>query len=256
MALLEEHFIVVNWDQRGAGLSYSKNISRDSMNIRQYVSDIIEIVNLLRDRFHQEKVFLVGSSWGSLIGMLAIQKHPELFYSFTSLGQIGNLAESEHVSYEYVMEKAKEVNDTIAIKELKEIGTPPHDSKNVEIQRKWLTKYGGTIRSMDQKGLTKLILNELWNSKEYKFTDLFTRFLPGKKLSHRLLWDQMIAVNLFEQVKEIQVPIYFLMGRYDYLTTYEVANRYYQQLKAPYKEWIWFDHSAHMLSIEEPDKIC
>lgn len=254
MSQLEDHFVVVNWDQRGAGLSYSKQIPRDSMNINQYVEDIIELTNLLSKRLNKEKVYLVGSSWGSLIGMLAIQKHPELFYSFTSLGQIGNLAESEPISYDYVMKKAIEANNEVAIKELKEIGNPPHSSKNVELQRKWLTNYGGTIRNNDQKGLTKLILNELWDSKEYKFIDLFTRFLPGKKLSHHLLWDEMITVNLFEQVNEVQVPVFFLIGRSDYLTTFEVAERYYNHLKAPYKEWIWFEESAHMVSIEEPAK--
>ena len=65
---LEQHFLVVHWDQRGAGRSYAADIPPESMTLRQFVADALELINWLTVRFTQEKVYLVGHSWGSLLG--------------------------------------------------------------------------------------------------------------------------------------------------------------------------------------------
>ena len=57
--MLEKYFLVVNWDQRGAGRSYSKRVRREDMTIQRFVSDAEELDELLLKRFGQKKVFLV-----------------------------------------------------------------------------------------------------------------------------------------------------------------------------------------------------
>ena len=95
---LEEHFIVVNWDQRGAGKSFSKKIPRESMTIEQFISDAHELIRFLRERFDKEKIYLVGHSWGTTLGLLLTQRYPELFFAYVGIGQVVNALESEQIS--------------------------------------------------------------------------------------------------------------------------------------------------------------
>lgn len=85
--LLENSFIVVQWDRRGAGKSYSGRIPAATMSVRQEISDTRELVDVLRQRFHKQKVYLVGFSYGSYLGMLAAQRFPELFHAYVGVGQ-------------------------------------------------------------------------------------------------------------------------------------------------------------------------
>jgi pimeloyl-ACP methyl ester carboxylesterase len=252
MSRLEEHFIVVNWDQRGSGLSYSKDIPESEMKIEHFVTDIGIIASTLCKRFDQNKIFLVASSWGSVIGTLAVQRYPELFHAYIGLGQIANMNESERISYEYVMQRAKETQNDKALKELSKIGKPPFSGKALEIQRKWLAAFGGYVRSHSSQGpLIKMILKELIRCTEYTFFDIFTKYLPGRKFSNETLWEELLTINFFKQVPELKVPIFVFIGRHDYLTTFEVAQEYFHFVQAPSKECIWFENSAHMALIEE-----
>jgi pimeloyl-ACP methyl ester carboxylesterase len=246
---------VVNWDQRGAGLSYSKGIPKSEMTIDHFVQDIGSIAEALCKRFNQKKIFLVASSWGSVIGTLATQRYPELFHAYVGLGQIANMKESERISYEYVMQKARETQNDKALKELEKIGQPPFSGKALEIQRKWLANYGGYVRTHNSQGpLVKMILKELIRCSEYTFFDIFTKYLPGRKFSNDVLWNELLTINFFEKVPELKVPLFFFIGRHDYLTTFEIAVKYFHFVQAPAKECIWFENSAHMTLIEENEK--
>jgi len=68
-AELERAFVVVQWDQRAAGKSYSRFIPDDSMRIEQFISDAHELVQLLLHRFEAPKCYLVAHSWGSLFAV-------------------------------------------------------------------------------------------------------------------------------------------------------------------------------------------
>lgn len=254
---LEKHFIVVHWDQRGSGLSYSKHIPPESMNINQFVSDIGEIIELLLTRFNQRKLFLVGSSWGSILGMLAAHAYPEWLHAYASIGQIGYLGESVPLSYQYIVDKANAEQNPKAMKELAAISNMVFDKKFDITQRKWLTYYGAAIHQLDRPATLVLqIIKQLLTSSEYTFTDVWKRYLPGRSYSQNALRDEMMQTNLMELVPQLEIPVYFLMGRHDYFIYFEVAKRYFDSLAAPYKEWIWFDQCAHMLVMEDNDKFC
>lgn len=124
---LEEHFIVVNWDQRGAGKSYNPEITEETMNIEQFLSDTYELIRILRQRFSKDKIFLIGHSWGSILGLYTAYRHPDYLHAYIGMGQVVDMREAEMISYRYTVEKAREAEDGEAIKMLKTIGQPPYE---------------------------------------------------------------------------------------------------------------------------------
>jgi pimeloyl-ACP methyl ester carboxylesterase len=124
---LEKNFVVVNWGQLGAGKSYSVHIPPRLMNVEQFVANTIELTILLRQRFKQDKIYLMGHSRGSILGIKSIQRHPELFAAYIGVGQFVNFVEGECISYKYALNTAREKNITEAIRELEAIGPPPYE---------------------------------------------------------------------------------------------------------------------------------
>ena len=248
---LEKYFVFVNWDQRGAGKSYSKKIPKESMNIEQFISDTVELINILRSKFNQKKIFIVGHSWGSILGLSIVQRYPELFYAYIGIGQVVNIRENEKISYQFVYEEAKKIGNKKALKQLEKI--QPYTGENIKslkIQRKWLAKFGGFMHG--EKSMWPLIKIGLF-SPEYSIKDMF-KFYKGINFSTEKLWVDMFKINFFNQVPEIKVPVYFCVGKYDYNTPFELVERYYEQLQVPKKKLIWFEKSAHNPNFEEPQK--
>ena len=144
-AELEKDFIVVQWDQRGSGTSYSRKIPEFSMNREQFVSDTIELVHYLLERFNQEKLYLAGHSWGSDLGIRTAVTIPDMLYAYIGIGQVVHTDRQEQISYTYVMDKALRDQNKKAVRELEEIGYPPYGNHetDVMVQRSWLEHYGG-----------------------------------------------------------------------------------------------------------------
>ncbi len=250
---LVPHFTMVHWDQRGAGKSYSSRIPRESIKRDQYISDIRELSEILKTRFDTPKVYLVGHSWGTEIGILAASRYPELFHAYVGVAQVVDKAEQEQISYQFVLDMATESQNEMARRELAEIGPPPYaDFKEQGIQRKWLEHYGGVshnnaIGFMDflKIGLT---------CPDYSLLDGL-RFFRGQGFSEKHMWEERLHTNLFQEVPRIEIPIYFFVGRHDYNTPFELAERYYEQLEAPKgKQLIWFENAAHMIPYESSEE--
>ena len=251
---LEEHFIIVNWDQRGAGKSYSKKIPKESMTIEQFILDAHELIQLLLNRFNQKKLFLVGHSWGSILGTLVVSRYPELIQAYVGIGQVVNILENEKVSYQYTIDQAKERGNKKALKQLKKLEPYPekntNDIKALRKQRKWLTKFGGVMHNgTSWWPYIKIALA----SPEYSLKDMI-KVIGGLKFSIETMWAQMFEIDFPKQIPELKVPVYVCMGRFDYNTPFELAEKYFNQLQAPKKKFIWFENSAHMLNTEEVEK--
>jgi pimeloyl-ACP methyl ester carboxylesterase len=254
-AELEKHFVVVLWDQRGAGKSFAANQPNSDMKINQFVLDTCELTEKMCRRFNHKKIFLVGHSWGSVLGILAVQKHPELYHAYVGMGQIANMEKNELISYEWTLEQANKANDKGAIKTLLKIGKPPytgHWRKKTMQQRRLLGKYGGEFYG-SSKGAIPIVLKSLIFTTEYTIRDK-VNFIRGGLISIRLMWKELMAVNLVEQAGHMEVPIYFVLGKHDYEVPFVLAEQYFNVLDAPYKELIWFENSAHLPNIEEPEK--
>ncbi|MCL6613303.1 MAG: alpha/beta hydrolase [Firmicutes bacterium] len=256
---LEDYFIVVNWDQRGAGKSYSRKIPVETMTIAQFISDAYQVVDLLRKRFNQDKIFVIGHSWGSVLGILTVQKYPRLFYAYIGVGQMVNGKENERLSFEYALATALATNNQTAVRALNEINSPiPYWNleqdgdwfNKLRKQREWLLKLGGCIYG--EKSYHKWIKVFL-DAPEYTTSDC-VKWVRGNLFSVKAMWLEIMQIDLTKQVPKLEVPVYFLIGRHDYNTPFELALAYFNQLEAPKKEFIWFDNSAHSPMYEEADR--
>lgn len=248
---LEDHFIVVNWDQRGAGGSYSKDIPAQSINIDQMIEDTRELTQYLINRFQKDKIIILGHSWGSYLGMRTIYKYPELYRAYIGIGQVADQRKSEEISYQFVLNKAKETNNTKAIKELEAIGYPENGlykdaQKGMMTERNWVMHYGGAAWMKNKKDFFPMFIKPLLLFKEYTVTDKMN-YLRGLNFSQECLWDHLMNQQLVNIVRKVDVPVYILQGRHDYQTCFDVAKNYFDILEAPRKEFIEFSNSAHML---------
>ncbi|MFW6119908.1 MAG: alpha/beta fold hydrolase [Petrotogales bacterium] len=266
-APLEKHFIVIQWDQRGAGKSFSWKIPKETMTIKQFISDLHELIEILMKRYNKEKIFLMGHSWGSVLGTYIVQKYPELFYAYIGVGQASDTIETEKIMYQFVLDKSKESNNKKAIKKLEKIG-PPFNGLQSPYKNFYkggyqakmgvyglVAKCGGLIYSArDYNTFLRLFLKYLPIFKpEYSVFDLF-RIIQGNLFSTKTMMKELLTVNLFKQVPELKGPVYILMGKHDYNWSAELAKKYFDKLKAPKKDFIWFENSAHAPNGEEPDK--
>lgn len=264
---LEDHFIVVQWEQRGAGKSFSWNIPKESMTIEQFIADLYELIKNLCKRFNKQKIFLMGHSWGSILGIKIAQRYPQLFYAYIGIGQASNTVETEKKMYQFVLNKLKELGDKKAVRLLERIG-PPFTGMNPPYTKfyrggywskmrvyGYVAKYGGLIYKMKgYRCLVRYFFKYLpLLQPEYSLLDVF-RLLQGNFFSTRTMMKELLTVNLFEQVAEVKTPVYFLMGRHDYNWSAELAKKYFDVLHAPKKEFIWFEKSAHAPNGEEPIK--
>lgn len=247
--LLEEKFVVVNWDQLGAGLSYSKKIPEEALSVSKMVEYTNELIQYLLQRFQKEKLYLVGHSWGSLIGILVAQKYSESIEKYIGVSQVVDGKLNEKHAYEYCLKCAYEENNKNAIKQLKKIGEPPYSDwmKGLQIRSNWSNRFGATIKS---GRLSKIYMVKMLKSTEYKYIDLF-KFISGFTLSLKYIWPEVREFNLYEKVRGLEVPAYFFLGRNDYQAPGFIAEMYVKTLKAETKEIVWFEESAHMCNIEE-----
>lgn len=251
---LDNDYIMVNWDQRGAGLSYSKDIPASTMTIEQMVSDAHDLVTLLKKRFHRDKIFVLGHSWGTCLGLFLVHSYPEDFYGYISVGQLVNMVQNERESLKYTIGEAKRTGNKKATQELSIIPKdyPLPDSISLDhlyTERKWLSFFGGVIHG--QKDYSK-VFNSI-TAPEYKLYDE-QQTSKAEFFCMSNLWPQLVKVDFFKTAPELKVPVYFFVGRYDYNTPFSIAAEYYKQVKAPYKRLVWFEKSGHMMPFEETAK--
>jgi len=258
---LEDHFTVVYWDQRNAGKSFNRKTPIEEIKVSNYLNDLEYLTSYLKNKFKVDKIFLVGHSWGSRLGMYAIQKHPEHYNAFVGVGQEIASFEGEKISYEYTIKKAKDLNNSKAIKDLEESG-PPQSGDYTKMykngfwglvnQKEWLLKLGGERYA--KTGYADWIFS-IWTSREYSFFDLIKYAKSSAFCAGNIIYDpDFNNFNFFKQIPEVKIPVFFISGAYDYNTPWELVQQYANEIKAPKKEFIKFEKSGHSPVFEEPKR--
>ena len=257
-AALEDHFVVVHWDQRGAGASYSDRIPDETMTVDQLVSDTHELTRYLMKRFDKEKIFLAGHSWGSYLGVRVVDRYPDDYYAFVGMGQVANQSESEAHSYATVLERAKASGRRDAVRELEALGPPDRGRyagglAGLAKQRKWVREFGGAAYGRTNIPTLWMLARPLLGFREYRLKDKLN-YILGEDYSMSLLEEPLLDDDLTQTAAELRVPIFFLQGRHDLQTVFETTRDYFEALRAPRKEFIVFENAAHLVPFEEPEK--
>lgn len=248
---LEQHCTVAYWEQRGTGKSFSSSIAVSSMRLDQFLSDTLELSAWLCRRFKTQRIYLLGHSWGSILGTLAAAQAPELFHAYIGVGQVAHVARGETASYEWVVEQARQDHHARALQELKALGPAPHDHRGMLLERKWVAHFGGAWHHARRGDLPRLV-RQILRTPEYTWADRL-RMARDPFFSLRHLIREKYTVDLLSQVPALQVPVYFLEGRHDFTVPSMIAREYFDVLQAPQgKHWIWFEQSAHLPHLEEP----
>ena len=252
---LEEDFVVVYWDQRGSGKSYGTGMDASKMNLQQFVDDTSELVGVLKRRFNVDKIYLAGNSWGAALGAYVVQRQPESFYAFVGTGVLVNTHQADSLSYRFTLSEAQASGNDEAYDELSALGEPPWDYDAMYKQRKWLRRFGGTIYAEKETNGSFLsdFMGKMLVSPEYSLLEIIENsYDPNFAL--RNLWDDVGQIDLMTQVPELDVPVYFIAGRHDYNTPGQLAEAYLDSLQAPSKRMIWFENTAHIPELENPER--
>jgi pimeloyl-ACP methyl ester carboxylesterase len=254
----EDYFTVVQWDQRGAGKSYLANDPETigpTLSLKRISDDAAEVVQYLRRRYAKEKIFVLGHSWGSVVGITLARAHPELLYAYIGMGQVISGPENERVGYQLTLRLAEAQKNTAAINELKSIAPYPAADGSLTIDqimldRKWNVLFGGL--TYGRKGLDYFSdLAEL--SPDYTAADV-AAVDKGEALSFPHLLPDLLTFN-FSNVTQFECPIFMFEGRYDSTTPSQITADWFKRVQAPKKGFVWFENSAHMIEVEEPGRV-
>jgi len=252
---LEKYFTVCYWDQRGAGMSFSNSIDPNTMTLEQMIEDTQKITEYLKHRFNKEKIYLMGHSWGSFLGIKAIEKYPEDYLAYIGIGQVTNQDKSERMAYDYMLKHAIEINDKSSVKRLEKFNRNSSNFPTIEyignVRSPLMNKYGIGIMH-ENFSMAEMLKNILF----FKGYTLFekVKYIQGISLSLRYLWNYVISDNLFETAISFQIPVYITHGKYDYQVSYTLSQEYFDIIKAPDKSFFTFEGSAHSPNGEEPEK--
>jgi|TARA_B100001964_G_scaffold77863_1_gene88180 pimeloyl-ACP methyl ester carboxylesterase len=247
----ENAFTVVQWDQRGAGKTRNTNgkVGLEVMTLDRMVEDAREVTLYLLQRFGRQRIFILGHSWGSYLGIRLALQYPELYHAYVGTGQMVNIYKNERLSYYGIVALAEERGNQEALAALEELGPPPYTQEQLMVQREWLMKLGGAFY-----GETNVIpqIKIIATAPEYSLLDIYAFFNGGSSIE--LVYDSLMAVDLPSRGLDFQIPIFFFLGRHDYVTPSSLAEMYFSEISAPQKEIVWFEKAAHAAMLAEPEK--
>lgn len=248
-APLEACFTAVYWDQRGAGRSYHAGISRSSMAVEQFITDLDELVDAVRRRLGKPRVAIFGHSWGSALGVLYAARFPGKVAAYVGSGQIGDWPAAESASYERALGEAQRLGSRRALSRLRAIGPPPYAADAVFTERTWSLRLEGGMRPRVLWGMGRVLAG----GQESSVLGLPAAW-RGFRFSMRQMWPEVSRLNLTELVPELQMPVFFLLGRRDPWVPPATSVAYLDTLTAPAKKLVWFEHSGHEPFVDEPGK--
>ena len=215
---LEDMFTVVWWEQRGSGMSYDPSIPRESMNMEQMIADTLEVTDYLRQRFGKEKIYIMGHSGGTFIGIQAAARAPELYYAYMGEAQMSYQLKSEKIAYDYMLEQYKTNGDTRMVEKLEaapvsmSTGTP---FGYIQLRDPAMHSLGiGTMHEM-KSVITGIFLPSLFVP-EYSLNEKINMWRAKSQAGVSIVWKDMLVTDLAVEVPKLSIPVYFFHGIYDY----------------------------------------
>lgn len=248
---LAKSVILVAWEQAGCGKSYMNNAEPKNLSKDQIVSDAHELTQILKKRFKQNKIYLAGFSWGSVIGLELVKKYPNDYAAYFAISQVIDIQRSIQLSRQWIKTQTELKKDEKMLKLVSQLEKKDTSLCKSELEcffKKYemLTEYGGAIYKKESESRIKIAETKYEDYKNYDW-------IKGFMYSCSRLGDEVFKTDL-TNTTELNVPVYFFVGRHDWSLPTIVTEDFATKLKAPTKEIVWFEESGHEPLEEEPAK--
>jgi proline iminopeptidase len=249
---LENDFVVATLDQRGTGKSYDELEPTSTLTLENAVSDAIETAEYLRERYGQDKIYLAGQSWGTTLGVLAVQQRPDLFHAFVGAGQMVSQSATDKVYYRDTLAWARETGNTDLAETLVANGPPPYaDARLYDPllsfeQELYPYDRAGNSEGSGQMGENIFVEEYTFMEKAHVFAGVLETFAA--------LYPQLQEIDFREQAMRLEVPVYLAQGAHETPGRAEPAAEWFELLDAPSKELVVFDTSGHRPLWEQPEE--
>ncbi len=253
-----DYFTVVEWDQRGAGKTYELNDPEavaPTMRKERMIGDAEELVAWLRTTYSKRKIFVLGHSWGTVVGLELARRHPDWLYAYIGAGQIISMRAGEAAGYAWVLDAARKAGNDAAVHELSAIAPYPEADGSlplakINLERKWAVRYGGLTHGRDSFDYWENAekLSPDYSAADFKAIDLGSGYSVPKLLPD-------LAATDFTSLRRLHCPLIIFAGRHDETTPSSLAKRWFDRVSAPNKHFVWFENSAHMIWAEEPGRV-
>jgi pimeloyl-ACP methyl ester carboxylesterase len=234
---LEKDFLVVSWDEPGTGKAYN-SVDISTLTVDRFVEDAYTLTMYLRQRFHQDKIYVYGVSWSSIIGIKLVQQHPELFHAYIGNGQMVNTTENDVLGYELALNYLEEKGDIKRLETLRRNGPPPYSGENVTARYvaylDVLNVYMGIPR------LSLIVPIVPFFASEYGYVDKINH-TRGIVDSFDAIYPQLENLDFITQAPKLDVPVYIFAGRKDVNAMYTIVEEYMSILDAPRRNVIWLE---------------
>lgn len=245
-------FTVVHWDQRGAGKTLTKNKKNISYpTVEELLEDLLEIVRHLKKKYGKEKLVILGHSWGSMLGTLFVQRHPQEVLYYIGAGQFIDVVENEKAGYDKLRELITAAGNQKDLAQLEKIGAYPECN-----YEKPMIKKIQAIRILQGKYKVGMnfgpILKAIFKSPIFQLSDLSSLF---KGMSNnKELWNFMFSSSLYSQSHTYQVPVFYVLGADDFQAPHTIAQRYFETIEAPFKKLLTMKNAAHFMMLDQPQE--
>jgi len=249
---LEQHFTVATWDQRGTGKSYPELDPTDTITLNGFADDTDAVTDYLRDRFGQDRIHLLGQSWGSTLGVMAVQQHPEKYQAFIGTGQMVSQLATDTIFYNDTLAWARNNGNRDLEANLVAIGPPPYaqmlDYETALSYEHDVYPYDHKPNSEGEGGFSENFLVE-----EYALLDQI-HLLGAFMDTFSVLYPQLQDIDFRETATTFEVPMFFVQGAHEADGRADPFGDWYPTIDAPIKDLTVLDTSGHRPLWEQPDE--
>ena len=257
-SVLPEYFTVCYFDYRGTGLSYDSSVNPDRMTTDRFIDDTLQVTDYLKERFGQDKIYIMGHSFGTYVALNVVDRHPENYIAYLAMAQVCDQQQSELIAYDYMRKSYEEQGDSSMVAQFDEYNIRESEEDyrrycSSGLRDKAMHSLGvGTTSDMDN-----VITDLFFPSLRIKAYTPFERIniWRGKVASSKFeVHNESGLFNAFESVPGIEIPIYFFAGENDMTCCTSLQKEYYEMINAPEKEFYLYKGCAHSPIYEDSEK--
>lgn len=248
----EKAFVVVQWDQRGAGHTFGRyGRKTPDVTLDRISKDGVELAEYLCRELGKKRIIILGHSWGSLVATRMVQIRPDLFAAYVGTGQAVSWTSLIDAQYDLLLAKARKDGNQATVKELEAIGRPGPTNGD---HWSFLNKYN--FRSLwppsDQAWLQHL--RSQATELKAREPEQFKNLEDGMEFTGEHVQPDQMAADLPKTACHIHTAYFLIQGEDDVITPTEAAVDYFKRIKAPKKEVILIPNAGHFAFMTASDK--